>query len=152
VTKVVKVLAGAAVVLVALYGFGRFFLAQLRSTGGEPGPPGVVLAAPPGFAVTERGELARPEAARELARIVADRPEEPRLALHFTSGGFELFWLVDRSDPAAAILVERSAGPAGVRIETTWRGALDGRLAWAAGHGDFDAPDLAPGERRNLYH
>ena len=116
------------------------------------GPPAVVLAAPPGFAVVERAELERSAAARELAAMLASRPGQPHLALHFRSGGFEIFWLVDRSDPAAPVLSERSAGPSGVRIETTWAGALDERLAWGAAHGGFDAPGHPPGERKNLYH
>ncbi len=154
--KVFKVLAGVAIVGAALYGFGRFFVAQLHTAPAPTGPPAVVFTPPPDFVVVERGGLDRPAAARVLAGLLADRPEEAKLGLHFTEaaggGGSEVYWLADRADPAAPVLVERSAGTSGVRIETTWLGSLEGRLAWAAGHGTFDAPGLPPGTRKNLYH
>jgi hypothetical protein len=155
--KALKVVAGIAVALACLYGFGRFFLAELKGGPTASGPPGVVLAAPPEYAVEEGGELGRAAAARELASLLARRGAEPRLGLHFTSGGFELYRLADRGAGNAGgdgggLLTERAAGPGGVRTETVWSGGLAERLAWAAEHGSFDAPSLAPGERKNLYH
>jgi hypothetical protein len=150
--KTLKVVAGVAVALACLYGFGRLFLAELGSSPAPPGPPGVLLAAPPGFAVVEAGDLDRRAAARELATLLAKRRDEPRLGLHFESAGSELFWLADRGAGRGGQLTERAAGPSGVRTETTWYGDLDRRLAWAAEHGSFDVPSLVPGERKNLYH
>ncbi len=155
-TKALKVLAGVAVVGAVLYGFGRFFVAQLRTGPAPTGPPAVVFTPPPDYVVVERGDLDRPAAARALADLLAARPEEAKLGIHFTEAtggsGSEIYWLADRADPAAPVLVERAAGASGVRIETTWLGDLDARLAWAGDHGTFDAPGLPPGTRKNLYH
>jgi hypothetical protein len=144
------------VILAALFGFGSLFRAALegddmRSTQ----PAAVIFAAPPGFVVVDGGELPRAQAARELAELVARRPEEPRLGLRFTSAGAQLYWLVDRREGPGAALTELAAGSGGTRIETRWRGSrdeLDRRLAWASQHGDLDAPELPRGESRNLYH
>jgi len=157
--KALKVVAGIAVAVACIYAFGRFFVAELKGGSAASGPPGVVLAAPPEYAVEEGGELARAAAARKLAALLARRGTEPRLGLHFTSSGFELYWLADRGGSGGThgsggggSLTERAAGPTGVRTETVWRGGLEARLAWAAEHGSFDAPSLPPGERKNLYH
>jgi len=154
--KALKVALASVLALAALYGFGRFFLGALgggRAQSGEPA--GVLFAAPPGFVVEQRGELQREAAARALAALLASRPREGRLGLHFTTAGAELYWLVERGDAQAAVLRELAAGQGGTRVETVWRGtddALERRLAWAAEHGSLDAPGLPPGESRNLYH
>ncbi len=150
--KALKVVLAVAVLAVAAWALGRFFVLQLHAGRADGGPPGVLLAAPPEYTVTEGGEMERTEAAARLARLLAERPDTAHLALHFSTAGTEIYWLADRGDPGAARLVERSAGPSGVRVETTWKGGLVERLAWARGHGDPEAPGLPPGERRNLYH
>ncbi len=91
------------------------------------------------------------EAARQLGELAAARGGQ-QVGLYFTSAGTEIYWLADRSEPAAATLRELSASPAGTRLERIWRGGLDARLAWAAEHGSFDAPGLPPVEEKNLYH
>jgi len=150
--KAVKLLLGVLFVAVAVYGFGRFFLSELSPGSQDLGPPAVIFSAPPSYAMEEAGELSRTAAARRLAAALASQPEAGKLGIHFTADGAEIYWLVDRGDPAAPQLVERSAGPTGTRLETTWMGALDERLSWAAEHGRFDAPGLPNGESRNLYH
>jgi hypothetical protein len=150
--RALKIVAGLAVALACLYGLGRLFLAELSHGPAAPdGPPGVVLAAPPEYAVTEGGEQSRQEAARQLADLLA-RSRQEQVGLHFTSGGFELYWLADRGGAQGGTLTERSAGPSGVRTETVWHGDLAVRLAWAEEHGTPDAPALPAGERKNLYH
>lgn len=154
--KVARIALGLLVTVTALYGLGALFRAALegddvRSTQ----PAAVIFTAPPGFVVVDGGELPRAQAARELAELVARRPDEPRLGLRFTSAGAQLHWLVDRSEGPGGVLTELAAGSRGTRIETHWRGSrdeLDRRLAWASQHGDLDAPDLPRGESRNLYH
>ena len=142
--KMLRIAAGILVLLAAVYGLGRLFVAQLR-----------VASAPAGYLVEQRGEIRRDRAARELAGLLAARPTEGKLALHFTSSGAELYWLVDRLDGRATTLTELAAAPSGTRVETTWRGTmaeLEGRLAWAAAHGTLAAPALQAGESHNLYH
>lgn len=74
------------------------------------------------------------------------------MGIHFTVEGAELYWLVDRADPEGPRLIERSANPAGTRLETSYSGDVARRLAWAAQHGDLEAPGMHGGERHNLYH
>jgi hypothetical protein len=148
-----KAAATTLVLGAALFGFWRFFLAELG--GGEAPaarPPAVIFSAPPGYDTVTAGDLTREAAAARLAALVAERPSADRLALHFTAAGAEIYWLVDRRDPAAPLLIERAAGASGTRLETTWTGGLEPRLAWAARHGGFDVPGRAPGTSRNLYH
>ncbi|MFN7943316.1 MAG: hypothetical protein U0X73_17120 [Thermoanaerobaculia bacterium] len=137
----------------AVAAFGWFFVRSLGG-GGERtvGPASVVFTPPEGYRLAEGGELERPAAARRLAEMVAGSPGEARLGLHFTSAGSELYWLIDRTDPAAERLVERSAGASGTRLETVYRGDVGARLAWAAARGRLDPPGAAAGETRNLYH
>lgn len=150
--KRVRTVLLAAGLVVGLAFFARFFLAQLGGPPATSGPAGVLLGPPPGTPVVELGAADRRRAARELAARLAAQPAAPQLAVHFRAGGEEVFWLADRANPAAPVLVERTAGESGTRLETTWRGALDERLAWAAGRGSLDVPGLPPGERKNLYH
>ena len=150
--KALRFVLGALAVLVAVAGVVLLFVEDLDRGPVNTGPAGVVFAPPAGFRVETAGELARAEAARRLAGLLASASSGPRLGLHFESGGFALDWLVDRSDPAAPVLVERSAGPTGTRVETVYAGDPAVRLAWAAGHGTLAAPGLPAGEQRNLYH
>ncbi len=149
--KAAKILLLVGLAVAGLFFFIRFFLGQLGAARHQE-LAGIVLTAPPGFAVADLGAADRAAAARELASRAARRPDETKLGVRFRSGGSDLLWLLDRSDAAGALLLERSAGAGGTRLETTWRGAIAERLAWAGEHGGFDAPGLAPGERRNLYH
>ena len=146
-----KLLKGAlytVVILGALAGFGWFFLSQLSSGGGRSGElAGVLLAPPPGFAITERGELSPSAAAAELETQTLRGAG--KVGLHFKRQGAEVYWL---ADPASDLLEERAAGPGGTRLQTVWQGGLRQRLAWARTHGTFAAPGLPEGERKNLYH
>jgi hypothetical protein len=153
--KTAKIVLGTLVTLAALYGFGSFFRAALGGGGRSTEPAAVLLAAPPGFVVVDRGELSRAQAARELADLLSGRPGEGRLGLHFTSAGARLYWLVDRREAPSAVLTELAAGSQGTRVDSNWSGSrdeLDRRLAWASQHGDLNAPGLPRGESRNLYH
>ncbi len=147
-----KLLKGALytlAVLGALAGFGWFFVSQLSSGSGRSGElAGVLLSAPPGFAIVERGELSASAAAAEL-EAQALRPGAGKVGLHFKRQGAEVYWL---ADPGDDLIEERAAGPAGTRLQTVWQGGLRERLSWARTHGTFDAPGLPPGERKNLYH
>ncbi|MFY9821437.1 MAG: hypothetical protein WAM82_08645 [Thermoanaerobaculia bacterium] len=141
----------ALVLVAAVVGFGWFFVSQLTS-GGSGGRQddlaGVLLSAPPGYAITERGELSPKEAAAELASL-ALQPGAGKVGLKFQRQGAAVYWL---ADVPANQLEERAAGASGTRMQTVWPGGLRDRLAWARGHGDFEAPGLAGGEKRNLYH
>lgn len=150
--KTAKYLLAAVLLAAVVYGFGLFFLSQLTTGAVSSGPAGVILAPPPDVVIEERGELDRAQAAGELAGVLARHSGEVRVGIHFRSAGQELYWIADRSEPGAAVLLERSGGAAGTRLETRWQGALGERLAWAEEHGTFDAPGLPPGERQNLYH
>ena len=157
--KALRIALGVLVVAGALFGIGRLFVGQLAGAGRPAGataggPVGVLLAPPPGFVVEPGGELRREAAAASLAALLARRQDEPRLGLHFTASGAELYWLVER-DARSTVLTELAAAPSGTRVATTWRGSgdeLDRRLAWAAAHGTLAAPALPGGEARNLYH
>jgi hypothetical protein len=143
--------AGIAGALVLVYVFASFFDQELGRS--RPVlPAGVQFAAPPGYLVEQAGALERAAAARRLGEALTRRPEAGRLALHFTVGGDELYWLVDRSAGSAPRLTELLAGASGTRVETVYTGELGPRLAWAAAHGSFDAPGTAAGVQRNLYH
>jgi hypothetical protein len=138
-------LAGAALVLG--YAFVRFFLAQVGA-GRTTDLAGVVAAPPSGFEIDELGEVAPARAARELASLLAARGG--RIGIRFSVPRATLYWL---ADPARDTLEERAAGAAGTRLATVWTGQIRRRLDWAAAHdGDLAPPELAPPERRNLYH
>jgi len=133
----------------ALAAFGWFFVSQLSTGSGRSSEPaGVLLGPPPGYAVTERGELATPTAAAELEALL-QRPGTGKVGLHFKRQGAEVYWL---ADPGEDLLEERSAGASGTRLQILWHGGLRDRLAWARTHGTFEAPGLPAGERKNLYH
>jgi hypothetical protein len=148
--KPIKVVLYAVALLAALAGFGWFFMSQLggASQGRTGEPAGVLLSAPPNYEVTERGELSFADAAAELEAQVL-RSGSGEVALHFKRQGAEVYWL---ADPGADVLEERSAGASGTRLQTVWQGGLRQRLSWARTHGNFEAPGLPAGERKNLYH
>jgi hypothetical protein len=150
--SVVRRLAAPVAVLFALLAVGYALFDELGAGPRAAGPPAVLLAAPAGYRMLEGGELARSEAARRLAAALDANPAEARLGLHFTSAGFELYWLADRGEPAAPGLVELSAGPTGTRVETRYPGPPAPRLAFAADGGRLDLPGAPPPEARNLYH
>ena len=150
--RALRAAAAILAVLAAIYVLGAFFVDQLGSGASGADPAGVLFTAPPGFEVDEAGELSRRDAARRLADALSGEGSAVRSGIHFSSEGFDLYWLVDRTDPARPVLIERSAGPRGTRIETVFAGDLDRRLAYAAQTGRFDAPGLVSGESRNLYH
>jgi hypothetical protein len=146
--KNAKTLVYALVLLGAIVAFGWFFVTQLGSKGRPDGLAGVLLAAPPGYAIVERGELSSKDAAAELA-VLALQPGASKVGLKFQRRGDVVFWL---ADVFADHLEERAAGTSGTRMETVWQGGMRDRLSWAREHGDFEAPGLPGGERRNLYH
>jgi hypothetical protein len=145
--KIAKALLYALVVAAALGAFGWFFVSQLGQ-GRKEELPGVVLAAPPEYAVVERGEMAPTAAAAEL-EVQTLHPGADKVGVRFARHGAVVYWLADVS---GGVLEERSAGASGTRLQTVWRGGLRERLRWARGHGDFDVPGLPPSERKNLYH
>jgi hypothetical protein len=135
--------------------FVRFFLSQLDAGGGRGGdagrqPAAVVLAPPPGFAMLEQGPMSRPAAAGELASRLYDHPGVSRMGVELRAAGGRSLWL---ADSGADTLEERSAGAAGTRLSTVWRGGLLARLRWAQLHdGAPEPPGMPPPERMNLYH
>lgn len=146
--KNVKTLLYALVLLGAILAFGWFFVSQLGSGGRTDGLAGVLLSAPPGYAIAERGEMSPRDAAAELA-AQALQPGAGKVGLKFQRQGGLVYWL---ADVPADQLEERAAGSSGTRMQTVWQGGLRDRLSWAREHGDFEAPGLAGGEKRNLYH
>jgi hypothetical protein len=146
--KIVKALGAVLVGLLALWGFGRFFVSQLGRPR-APEPAGVISAAPPGFHIVERGELAPAQAADELQALLLARPAGSRVGIRFRHAGAEVYWL---ADAGAGTLEERAAGAAGTRVQTVWRGHLVERLQWARTHGEPSVPGLPGPERKNLYH
>ncbi|HKI02972.1 MAG TPA: hypothetical protein VKK31_13435 [Thermoanaerobaculia bacterium] len=145
--KIAKGVLVTLLILAALFFFGRFFLSQL-GTGGGDGLAGVLLTPPPGYALVERGELPPMAAAAELEAQVLS-PGAGKVGLRFERQGSVVYWL---ADPGGDRLEELSSGASGTRLQTVWHGGMRGRLRWARDHGDFDAPGLPAGERKNLYH
>ena len=145
--KIAKGVLVSIVVLAALVLFGRFFLSQL-GTGRADGLAGVVLAPPPGYAIVERGELSPSAAAAELAERALS-PGAGKVGLRFERQGSVVYWLADAGRDQ---IEELSSGASGTRVQTVWHGGMRDRLRWASGHGDFEAPGLPAGERKNLYH
>ncbi len=143
-----KIVLYAILLVGAVIGFGMFFVSQLGSSERTSEPAGVLLSAPPNYDVIERGELSFKDAAAELEAQLL-RSGSGEIALHFKRQGAEVYWL---ADPGADVLEERSAGASGTRLQTVWQGGLRERLSWAKDHGNFDAPGLAAGESKNLYH
>lgn len=145
--KILKVLLSTLLVLAAVAAFGWFFLSQLGS-GRQDELAAVVVSAPPGYTVVERGEIPATAAAAVLEEQVT-RPGAGKVGVRFERQGAVVYWL---ADVGGDVLEERSAGASGTRLQTLWRGGLRARLAWARSHGDFSAPGLPPPESRNLYH
>lgn len=151
--KTLKTLAFVGIVLVTLVVVGRLFLSHLSTERTVEGPPGVILAAPPGVDVAELGDVTRTDAARLLSERFQASGETLEVGVHFFPGeGPEVFWYLERGEQGEEILVERRSGPGSTRLETRWTGDAARRLEWAATHGSFDAPQLPAGEERNLYH
>ena len=147
--KAVKVVVALLVALGALYLLRRTFLSSLGESPRAASPQAVLFSAPAGYEVEEAGGISRADAARRLARAVGTARAES-VGIHFTTDGFDTYWLVDRGTEAR--IVERVAGPSGTRRETEYRGDAGARLAWAAEHGTLEAPGMPAGESRNLYH
>jgi hypothetical protein len=149
--KIAKTLGAVVVCLLALWGFGRFFVSQLG--GSRPaGPAGVIMTAPPGFDVvdsTGRGELSPAGAADALLSLVQARPVGSKVGVRFRHAGADIYWLADTTRDT---LEERAAGAAGTRTQTIWPGHLVERLQWARTAGDPAPPGLPGPERKNLYH
>jgi hypothetical protein len=146
--KIAKTLGAVLLGLLALWGFGRFFVSQLgRPRASEPA--GVIATAPPGFRVVEHGELAPAGAAEALAALIQEQPPGSKVGIRFRHAGADIYWL---ADPAAGTLEERLAGASGTRVQTVWPGHVMERLQWARTHGDPSAPGLPAPERKNLYH
>jgi hypothetical protein len=151
--KAAKTLLYVLVLLGAVVAFGWFFVSQLTSGSSGPGGrqdglAGVLLSPPPGYAITERGEMSPRDAAANLAAL-ALQPGAGKVGLKFQRQGALVYWL---ADVPADQLEERAAGLSGTRTQTVWQGGLRDRLSWAREHGDFEAPGLGGGEKRNLYH
>jgi len=146
--KIAKVLGGILLALLALYGFGRFFVSQLGVRRASE-PAGVIAAAPADYALEDRGELAPEGAAAALLGLIRTRPPGSKVGVRFRHAGAELYWL---ADTGADILEERAAGASGTRVQTIWLGHILERLQWARTHGDPSAPGLPEPERKNLYH
>jgi hypothetical protein len=105
--KPAKALGVVLVGLLALWGFGRFFVSQLGRTR-PAGPAGVISAPPPGFYIVERGELAPAEAADALQALVLAQPAGSKVGIRFRLADAEVYWLADT-------LEERRAGAAGAQ-------------------------------------
>lgn len=145
--KSLKLLLYVLVIAGAVVGFGWFFVSQLGS-GPKDQLAGVLLSPPPGYSIAERGEMAPTAAAAELAmRVQAQQPG--KVGIRFQRAGSTVYWL---ADPPGDSLEELASGPSGTRLQTVWRGRLQERLAWAREHGDFEAPGMPAGEKKNLYH
>jgi hypothetical protein len=145
--KTLKVLLYALVIAGAVAGFGWFFVSQL-GTGRTDRLAGVLLSPPPGYAILERGEMAPTAAAADLADRIQGS-QAGKVGIRFQRAGGTVYWL---ADVPGDFLEELSSGPNGTRLQTVWRGSIRERLSWAREHGDFAAPGLPPGERKNLYH
>ncbi len=142
-----------AILLAVVAALVLYVGARILGSGPEPvrreGPGSVEKSVPPGTRVEEAGALADSAAAARLLVLLDRHPEAPRLALAYTRGGVQVHLLADREQD----LVERwSRGSGNTLVDTVWPGGVRARLAWAAEHGDFEAPDLPPGRSRNLYH
>jgi hypothetical protein len=146
--KIAKVLGGILLALLALYGFGRFFVSQMGASR-APELAGVIAAAPADYAIEDRGELAPERAADVLLGSVRAHPPGSKVGIKFRHAGAEMYWL---ADTGADTLEERAAGAAGTRVQTIWRGHLADRLEWARTHGTPSAPGLPEPEKKNLYH
>lgn len=149
--KTATVLGMVLLGLLAVYGFGRFFLSQLGA-GRAPEPAGVIQTAPPDFHIVdllEQGEKSPAEAAEALEALLLARPRGGKVGVKFRHAGGEVYWL---ADTGADTLEERAAGASGTRVQTVWQSGILRRLEWARTHGDPAAPGLPAPERRNLYH
>ncbi|PYQ64117.1 MAG: hypothetical protein DMF53_08345 [Acidobacteria bacterium] len=145
--KTLKVLLYVLVIAGAVAGFGWFFVSQL-GTGRTDRLAGVLLSPPPGYEIAEHGELAPTIAAAEMADQL-QRPPVGKVGIRFQHAGGTVYWL---ADVPGDFLEELASGPNGTRLQTVWRGRIRERLSWAREHGDFAAPGLPAGERKNLYH
>jgi len=146
--KTAKVLGAVLLGLLALWGFGRFFLSQMGRPR-APQPAGVLSTAPPGFQIAEHGELTPAAAADALQAVVSAAGPGGKVGIRFQQRGADVYWL---ADTGADSLEERLAGASGTRVQTIWHGHLAERLQWAHSHGDLSVPGLAEPERKNLYH
>ena len=124
--KIAKAALYTLVIAGALAAFGWFFVSQLGS-GRTAEIPGVVLAAPPEYAVVERGEMSPAAAAAEL-EAQALRPEADKVGVRFERQGAVVYWLADMKGD---VLEERSAGTSGTRLQTVWRGGVRERRLFA---------------------
>lgn len=145
--KILKILLLTLLCLGAVVVFGRFFLSEL-GVGRQDELAAVILTAPEGYAIVERGEIPANAAAAALEERVL-RPGAEKVGVRFERQGAVVYWL---ADVKGDVLEERAAGASGTRLQTRWQGGLRARLAWARSHGDFSAPGLPPPESKNLYH
>lgn len=124
------------------------FFAMVSSLQHEPSgrdeAPAVILRAPEGFSAENIGEATFEAAAAGLQTAVGDR-----VGVRFIDGGDTVILVADRVDQR---ITEMRAARTGTLVERTWSGDVEQRLAWAAEHGDLDAPGLPPATGKNLYH
>jgi hypothetical protein len=145
--KILKAVLYVLVIAGAVAGFGWFFVSQL-GTGRSDRLAGVLLSPPPGYVIAERGELAPSDAAVLLAGQIQG-PRTDKVGIRFQHEGSTLYWLADVPGDS---LEELASAPSGTRLQTVWRGHVRERLDWAREHGNFSAPGLPAGEKKNLYH
>ena len=120
--KILKGLVFTSIVLVALFAIGRLFLAQLGTEYTAAGPPGVILAAPPGMQIEDLGEVTRTEAVLRLSDLLGPSGNETDAGVHFSSAdGREIYWYAERDDTGEPILVERRSGPGKAGFTTRTR-------------------------------
>jgi hypothetical protein len=143
--KILKPALYVLVIAAAVAGFGWFFVSQLGAGRPADGLAGVLLTPPPGYAITERGEMAPAAAAAELADQIRNAD---KVGLKFQHDGSTVYWLADVSGDQ----LEELTGRNGTRVQTLWRGGLRQRLAWGRAHGSFAVPGLPDPEVKNLYH
>jgi hypothetical protein len=136
------------IVAFALAVVGGIFWAMVSSLEHEPSgrdeAPAVILRAPDGFSKETIGDSTFEAAAAALQAAPADR-----VGLEFSENGDTVILLADRTEQK---IIEMRAARTGTLVERTWSGDVEQRLAWAAQHGDLDAPGLPRATGKNLYH
>ncbi|MEL6824098.1 MAG: hypothetical protein AAFP70_20260 [Calditrichota bacterium] len=145
-----QLLIGIVLFGIAILAFAFFGSQGYQVDSGEPA--GVLLSAPPGYAIKSAGAIEDdfiPEISRKAIEQLKTDPSENRLAFQYDIDGRKGFFLVNLQDETLGQIVINRFGTA---VQKVWQGSPMRRLEHAVQTGSLTPTGYDKPTSRNLYH